>query len=197
MRTVYEEIHRIGIIPVAKLDKPEEDSVLVAEALREGGIPLIEVTFRANGVATAIRKIKQEEAIEAGAEFIVSPGLDPSVVEYCNHRRIPIVPGCATASDCQAAYNMGLQIVKFFPANIAGGLPALRALHTPFQKLQFIPTGGITLDNLEEFSASPFVFACGGTFLVSEELIRSHNWTEITRRSRQAVELVLKGRKHG
>ena len=100
-----------------KLDKPEEDSVLVAEALREGGIPLIEVTFRANGVATAIRKIKQEvsnftvgagtvltieqaeEAIEAGAEFIVSPGLDSSVVEYCNHRRIPIVPGCATASD--------------------------------------------------------------------------------------------------
>ena len=152
MRTVYEEIHRIGIIPVAKLDKPEEDSVLVAEALREGGIPLIEVTFRANGVATAIRKIKQEvsnftvgagtvltieqaeEAIEAGAEFIVSPGLDPSVVEYCNHRRIPIVPGCATASDCQAAYNMGLQIVKFFPANIAGGLPALRALHTRHSK---------------------------------------------------------------
>ena len=215
MCTVYEEIHRIGIIPVAKLDKPEEDSVPVAGALLEGGIPLIEVTFRADGAPTAIRKMKQEvpnftvgagtvltveqaeEAIEAGAEFIVSPGLDPAIVECCERKGVPVVPGCATASDCQAAYNMGLRIVKFFPANIVGGLPALRALHTPFSKLQFIPTGGITLDNLEEFSACPFVFACGGTFLLSEELIRSHDWTEITRRSRQAVELVLKGRRYG
>ena len=178
--TVMEKIASIGCIPVIKLDRPEEDAKPLAKALIDGGLPAAEVTFRAAGAAKAIKIMKDtypeiivgagtvlttaqvDEAISAGAEFIVSPGLNPKVVKYCQEKNVPILPGCVTPTEIEQALELGLNILKFFPAAQYGGLKTINALCAPYNMIKFMPTGGISLANLEETLSNKNIVACGG-----------------------------------
>lgn len=208
MKQVDRKIMEIGVVPVIKLENPERDARPLAEALGAGGIPAAEVTFRAAGAGEAIRRMKEacpdmlvgagtvvsasqvDQALEAGAQFIVSPGLDPDLVRYCQERGAPVYPGCTTASEYQAALRLGLEVLKFFPAEQSGGLGKIKALAAPFPQFKIMPTGGISLKNLGEYLSCPVILACGGSYMVTAELIGSQNWQEITRLCRQSREIV-------
>ena len=160
MENIYLKIKEIGIIPVVVLDQAE-DAAPLAKALCDGGIPCAEVTFRTEAAEEAIRVMSEKypqmlvgagtvlttdqvnRAVEAGAKFIVSPGLNPTVVDYCVKRGIPIIPGCSTPSDVEVAMEFGLSVVKFFPAEPAGGLNYIKAISAPYSNIRFMPTGGI------------------------------------------------------
>lgn len=208
MKQVDRKIMEIGVVPVIKLENPERDARPLAEALGAGGIPAAEVTFRAAGAGEAIRRMKEacpdmlvgagtvvsasqvDQALEAGAQFIVSPGLDLDLVRYCQERGAPVYPGCTTASEYQAALRLGLEVLKFFPAEQSGGLGKIKALAAPFPQFKIMPTGGISLKNLGEYLSCPVILACGGSYMVTAELIGSQNWQEITRLCRQSREIV-------
>lgn len=208
MNETDRKIMEIGVIPVIKLDNPEQDAVPLAEALCAGGVPAAEVTFRTEGAQEAIRRMKMarpdmlvgagtvvsayqvDQALEAGAQFIVSPGLDPDLVRYCQEKAVPVYPGCTTASEYQAALKLGLEILKFFPAEQSGGLGKIKALAAPFPQFKIMPTGGISLNNLGEYLRCPVIAACGGSYMVTAELIGGQNWEEITRLCRQSREIV-------
>lgn len=208
MNETDRRIMEIGVIPVIKLDNPEQDAVPLAEALCAGGVPAAEVTFRTEGAQEAIRRMKTarpdmlvgagtvvsayqvDQALEAGAQFIVSPGLDPDLVRYCQEKAVPVYPGCTTASEYQAALKLGLEILKFFPAEQSGGLGKIKALAAPFPQFKIMPTGGISLNNLGEYLRCPVIAACGGSYMVTAELIGGQNWEEITRLCRQSREIV-------
>lgn len=193
---------------------PQRDAVPLARALIAGGIPIMEVTFRAAGAADAIGMIRNncpemlvgagtvlslsqiDEAQAAGAQFLVTPGMDPLLVEYAKEKRIPVIPGCSTASDCHAAYRLGLSIIKFFPAEASGGIKKMKALHGPFPMFQVMPTGGISLKNLREYSACSFVAACGGSYMVAEDLVKQGHWDEISEICKQSIVMVKEGRAH-
>ena len=205
MQDVFKCISDIGIVPVVKLTNPQRDAVPLARALIAGGIPIMEVTFRAAGAADAIGMIRNncpemlvgagtvlslsqiDEAQAAGAQFLVTPGMDPLLVEYAKEKRIPVIPGCSTASDCHAAYRLGLSIIKFFPAEASGGIKKMKALHGPFPMFQVMPTGGISLKNLREYSACSFVAACGGSYMVAEDLVKQGHWDEIFLNFQEAI----------
>lgn len=181
MREIDQKISEIGIVPVIRLDHPQRDAVPLADALCRGGVPVAEVTFRADGAAQAIRMMKEschemlvgagtvtkeeqiDEAIDAGAEFIVTPGFDGELVAYAQERNIPIYPGCTTPSDYHAALKFGLELIKFFPAEQSGGLKKIQAMSAPFPGFKVMPTGGISLKNLAEYIKSPVIAACGGS----------------------------------
>lgn len=208
MNETDRRIMEIGVIPVIKLDNPEQDAVPLAEALCAGGVPAAEVTFRTEGAQEAIRRMKTarpdmlvgagtvvsayqvDQALEAGAQFIVSPGLDPDLVRYCQEKAVPVYPGCTTASEYQGALKLGLEILKFFPAEQSGGLGKIKALAAPFPQFKIMPTGGISLNNLGEYLRCPVIAACGGSYMVTAELIGGQNWEEITRLCRQSREIV-------
>lgn len=208
MTDIKTRIHQIGIVPVVKLDRVE-DALPLAKALIEGYLPCAEVTFRTDKAKESIRLIadtypemlvgagtvlstKQvDEAIEAGAKFIVSPGLNPEVVSYCLSQGIPVFPGTANASDIEQALSMGLDVVKFFPAEINGGLAAINALSGPFPHLMFMPTGGVNLVNMMDYLASPKVLACGGSWMVQDSLIKAAKFDEIRQLSEAAVMKML------
>lgn len=208
MNEVLKKISGIGIIPVIKLEDIN-DAVPLAKALMNGGIPIAEVTFRAAGADKAIRAIREacpemvvgagtvlnidqvKAAADAGAQFVVSPGFNPKTVDYCNSIGMPITPGCTTASEIEQAIESGLEAVKFFPAEQSGGLDKIKALAGPFGNLQFIPTGGIDLKNLAAYLSFEKVMACGGSFMVKEDFIRSREWDKITALSRQSVDILL------
>ncbi len=212
MQALEEQIREIGIVPVIKLTDPARDAKPLGRALINGGVPLAEVTFRAAGAATAIRILRQEypemivgagtvlttgqveEAIMAGAMFIVSPGLDPVLVEYCQERGIPIFPGCTTATEYHTAYRYGLTLIKFFPASQCGGLSAIKALSAPFPMFKVMPTGGVSLENLGEYMQSPVIAACGGSYMVTQKLIESGNWEEITSLCKQSRNIIKEAR---
>ena len=212
MRTINEKIEKIGVIPVIKLNRPEQDAVPLAKALCGGEIPAAEITFRAAGADTAIRLMKEacpemlvgagtvlykeqvDSAISAGAEFIVTPGFDPELVAYCQERNVPIYPGCTTPTDYHAALKFGLEVLKFFPAEQSGGLPKIKAMSAPFPMFRIMPTGGITLENLETYLSCPQVIACGGSYMVSEKLLEAQNWAEITELCNQSAAIVRKVR---
>ena len=214
MQDVFKCISDIGIVPVVKLTNPQRDAVPLARALIAGGIPIMEVTFRAAGAADAIGMIRNncpemlvgagtvlslsqiDEAQAAGAQFLVTPGMDPLLVEYAKEKRIPVIPGCSTASDCHAAYRLGLSIIKFFPAEASGGIKKMKALHGPFPMFQVMPTGGISLKNLREYSACSFVAACGGSYMVAEDLGKQGHWDEISEICKQSIVMVKEGRAH-
>ncbi|WP_264031836.1 bifunctional 4-hydroxy-2-oxoglutarate aldolase/2-dehydro-3-deoxy-phosphogluconate aldolase [Cellulosimicrobium sp. SH8] len=201
-----EAIARARVVPVVVVDDAEQ-GVLVATALRDGGLPVAEVTFRTAGARAAIEAIAREapdvlvgagtvvnaaqvdEAVEAGARFLVSPGLSAAVVRRAQEVGVPVLPGVATPSDVIAALDLGLDAVKLFPANVVGGPAAVKAFSAPFPGLRFVPTGGVSAANLLDYLALPPVLAAGGSWMVDAALVRAGDTAEITRRTREAVEL--------
>jgi 2-dehydro-3-deoxyphosphogluconate aldolase/(4S)-4-hydroxy-2-oxoglutarate aldolase len=211
MFKILEQLGIIGIVPVIAISDAEK-AVPLAKALLKGGIPCAEVTFRTAEGEESIRRIAAEvpeilvgagtvlsikqvdSAVTAGAKFIVSPGLNPEVVRYCVEKGIPIAPGCATPSDMEAAMALGLDVVKFFPAEQAGGLDYIKSVSAPYAGLRFMPTGGISTANIEKYAAFDKVLACGGSWMVKKELIDSGNFDEITRLCGEAVAMVNQAR---
>ena len=213
MSFVSEKISEIGVVPVIKLNNPERDAVALAKALVSGGMPVAEVTFRAAGAAKAIKLMAEaypemlvgagtvmteaqiDEAITAGAKFIVTPGLDTDLVKYAKSKHIDIFPGCTTPTDYHAAYRLGLKVLKFFPAEQSGGLAKIKAMAAPFPQFKVMPTGGISLKNLGEYLACPVIAACGGSYMVTADLIDNGRWDEITELCKQSIEIVKANRK--
>ena len=210
--TIYEKtLSKAGVIPVAVMDDPDK-AVLTADALIRGGLPCVEVTFRTDAAEESIKLISKtfpqmmvgagtvisieqvKRAAEAGAGFIVSPGFDDEVVQYCLLHDIPIFPGCVTPSEIMQAVKRGLSVLKFFPSEQFGGLEAINALGGPFPNVKFIPTGGINTDNLAAYLKSDRVFACGGTWLLKKNLIQNGEFEKIRTLAAQAVEIVKKER---
>ena len=211
MEQTAQKISEIGIVPVIKLNEPD-DSKALARALSEGGIPAAELTFRAAGAEKAIAAMREafadmvvgagtvvnaqqaQRAIEAGARFVVSPGFDAEIVELCLRQNVLPLPGCVTPTEIMQALKWNLHIVKFFPAAQFGGLATIRALAAPFASVKFMPTGGISLENLAEFAADRRVAACGGSFMVAEKLLDARQWDEVTRLCAEAVRIVKNAR---
>lgn len=212
MKSISEKIQEIGVVPVIKLTNPERDAAQLAEALTAGGVPVAEVTFRAEGADRAIRIMKEacpgmtvgagtalteeqvDRAISAGAEFIVSPGFDRELVKYCQNKGVAVYPGCTTPTEYQAAIRCGLSVLKFFPAEQSGGLAKIKAMSAPFPMVKIMPTGGISLKNLGEYLSCKTVCACGGSYMVTAELIENGKWEEITELCRKSVEIVKEAR---
>ena len=208
MNDVLKKIGELGIVPVVKIENADS-AVPLGKALIEGGLPIAEITFRTAAAAKAIENISKElpqmlvgagtvlsvdqvkKAMDAGASFIVSPGFNPSVVEYCADNEIPITPGCSNPSDIEMALGFGLEVVKFFPAEASGGLAALKAISAPYGMIRFIPTGGINEKNLNSYLSFNKVHACGGSWMVAAEFIDSGNYDEIARLTKEAVGLML------
>lgn len=208
MHEILRKISLIGIVPVIKIDDVNK-AVPLAKALQAGGIPVAEITFRTEQAEEAIKKITKElpdilvgagtvmtteqvdRAVNAGAKFIVSPGLNPKVVQYCVGRQIPITPGCTNASDIEQAIELGLSVVKFFPAQASGGISMIKALSAPFSNIMFMPTGGIDSKNLNDYLAFPKVLACGGSWMVKEDAIKSGDFDKITDLAREAMQDML------
>lgn len=215
MNAMNEAISRIGVVPVIKLSNPERDAVPLAKALCAGGVPVAEVTFRAAGADKAIRLMKEacpemivgagtvtakdqiDMAIAAGGQFIVTPGFDPELVAYAQKKNIPIYPGCTTPTDYHAALKFGLEVLKFFPAEQSGGLAKIKAMSAPFPMFKVMPTGGVSLKNLGDYIKSPIIAACGGSYMVTADLIEGQKWEEITELCRKSVEIVKETRGNG
>ena len=213
MNEMNTKISAIGVVPVIKLNNPERDAAPLAKALCEGGVPVAEVTFRAAGADTAIRLMKEacpdmlvgagtvlttehvDKAIAAGAEFIVTPGFDPEIVKYCVEKDMPIYPGCTTPTDYHTALKFGLEVLKFFPAEQSGGLAKIKAMSAPFPMFKVMPTGGIGLNNLKEYISCPVIAACGGSYMVTADLIDNQKWDEIIDLCKKSVEIVKEARK--
>ena len=212
MHALNNRISQIGVVPVIKLNHPERDAVELGRALCAGGVPVAEVTFRAAGADKAIRLMKEacpdmlvgagtvtatsqiDAVIEAGGDFIVSPGFDPELVAYAQEKGIAVYPGCTTASEYHQALKFGLEVIKFFPAEQSGGLAKIKALAAPFPMFKVMPTGGISLKNLKEYLSCPVIAACGGSYMVTAELIDSNRWDEITALCRKSREIVEEAR---
>ncbi len=212
MSNINQKISEIGVVPVIKLSNPERDAAPLAKALCKGNVPVAEVTFRAAGADTAIRLMKEacpdmlvgagtvltteqiDRAIAAGAEFIVTPGLDPELVVYAQGKNIPIYPGCTTPTDYHTAYKLGLEVLKFFPAEQSGGIAKIKAMSAPFPMFKVMPTGGISLKNLKEYLSSSVICACGGSYMVTADLIEGGKWDEITDLCLQSAAIVKEAR---
>jgi 2-dehydro-3-deoxyphosphogluconate aldolase/(4S)-4-hydroxy-2-oxoglutarate aldolase len=210
MKELLNQLATHRLVPVVAIDSAA-DAVPLAEALAAGGLPVAEITFRTAAAEESIRAIVRagkmlvgagtvltvdiaKKALDAGVSFIVTPGFSPRVVEFCLDKKIPILPGTATATDMQAACEWGLSVVKFFPAEAMGGLKVLKALAAPFTSLKFMPTGGITSENLRTYLDFGQVLACGGSWMVAKELIAGKQFTKITELTRQAVQLAQQSR---
>ncbi len=208
MHTVLEQIGLLGIVPVIAIEDAN-DAEPLAQALIDGGLPCAEVTFRTAAAKDAIARIAKKfpdmalgagtvltidqvkAAVDCGAKYIISPGLNPKTVDYCVTNNIPVTPGIATPSDIERALEFGLEVVKFFPAEQAGGLPFLRALSAPYGSLRFIPTGGIDEKNILSYLSFPKVLACGGSWMVKTEMIANKQFAQITSITEQAVKTLL------
>ena len=208
LSSIEKRIYEIGILPVVTIENAK-DAVPMANALIEGGLPCAEVTFRTEAAAEAIRQIREncpdvlcgagtvltieqlQQAAEAGAQFVVSPGLQPKIVEAALRMGMPIFPGCATPSDVETAMALGLQTVKFFPAEAAGGVAMLKAMAVPYCMLRFIPTGGIDTKNLASYTGLKCVLACGGSFIVKKDWLANGEYAKITAAAREAIAAML------
>ena len=211
MNPVLEQIQKTGIIPVVVLDDAK-DAEPLAKALCEGGLPCAEVTFRTDAAEECIRIMSEkfpemlvgagtvltteqvDRAVAAGAKFIVSPGLNPRIVKYCVEKGIVITPGCANASDMEQALENGLEVVKFFPAEPAGGLNMIKALAAPYVGLKFMPTGGISPKNVREYLAYNRIIACGGSWMVKNDLVKAGDFAAITEMAKECVQIVKESR---
>ena len=212
MNAMNQRISDIGIVPVIKLNHPERDAVGLAKALCEGGVPVAEVTFRAAGADKAIKLMKEacpdmlvgagtvttteqiDKVIEAGGDFIVTPGFDPELVAYAQKKNLPIFPGCTTASEYHQALKFGLEVIKFFPAEQSGGLAKIKALSAPFPQFKVMPTGGVSLKNLKDYISAPVIAACGGSYMVTADLIDNNKWDEIIDLCRKSREIIKEAR---
>ncbi|MFE9957313.1 bifunctional 4-hydroxy-2-oxoglutarate aldolase/2-dehydro-3-deoxy-phosphogluconate aldolase [Micromonospora sp. NPDC005299] len=197
------------ILPVVVLDAAR-DAAPLAAALVDGGLHSVEVTFRTDAAAEAIRAMSErpdllvgagtvvtpaqvDKSVEAGARFVVSPGFGPAVVRHCQQLGMPVFPGVTSPTEIMMALDAGLDTVKFFPAEQLGGLRMIKALAAPFRTMRFIPTGGVNTDNLAAYLAHPAVLAVGGTWMVAPELIAAGRWDEVTRRTSAAVAVARTG----
>lgn len=203
----YERLEQLGIVPVVVLDKVE-DAAPLAHALMAAGMESAEVTFRTACAADAIRAMKDAEpdmcvgagtvltmeqlaeAIDAGAEFIVSPGFDEEIVAECIAREVPVLPACVTPSELIRALKFDLHVTKFFPAAQYGGLDTIKALAAPFVGHRFMPTGGVSTKNVEEYLSCPSVIACGGTWMVKPALFADGDFSEVTHEAAAAMAVV-------
>ena len=208
MEAVLEQISKIGIVPVVKIDRAE-DALPLAKALCAGGLPCAEVTFRTDAAAAAIEIMTKnfpnmcvgagtvlnaaqvDAAVAAGAKFIVSPGLNPKTVKYCLEKGVPITPGTSSPSDIEQAIELGLEVVKFFPAEQSGGLAKIKAMAAPYVNMKFMPTGGINAKNLTSYLDFPKIIACGGSWMVPGDLINAGEWDKIEQLTREAVQTML------
>ena len=207
MNEVLEKLGQYGIVPVVVLND-SKDAAPLADALCDGGLACAEVTFRTEAAADSIRIMTEkhpemlvgagtvlttkqvDEAVNAGARFIVSPGLNPTVVKYCIEKNIPITPGVATPSEMEQAIELGLNLVKFFPAEPSGGLAMINAVAAPYTMLKFMPTGGINPNNVKDYLNSDKIFACGGSWMVKGNLINDGNFDKIKELTKEAVNIV-------
>ena len=203
---LLKQIECMGILPVIKLNDAK-DAVPLAKALCEGGLPCAEVTFRTDaakesiaamtkaypkmlvGAGTVLNAEQVDAAVEAGAKFIVSPGLNPDTVEYCVKKGIPILPGCSSPSDIEQAIKYGLNVVKFFPAEAAGGLKAIKAMAAPYGQIRFMPTGGINPSNVSDYLAEDKILACGGTWMVPAAEIEAGNFDKIRELTEEGIQV--------
>ena len=207
MNTVAETIQKMGVVPVVVLNDAK-DAAPLAKALCEGGLPCAEVTFRTDAAEESIRIMTTEfpemfvgagtvltieqvdRAVAAGAKFIVSPGFNPEIVDYCLEKELPVFPGCITPSEVAQAVKRGLKIVKFFPAEQFGGVATIKALAAPYAGLKFMPTGGVNAKNLESYLNCDKIVACGGSWMVKGDLIKAGKFDEIKAMTEEAVKLV-------
>lgn len=206
--SILQEISNIGIIPVIKINDAKK-AVPLAKALIDGGLAAAEVTFRTEAAEEAISNISKaypdmlvgagtvltieqaERAVAAGAKFIVSPGFNPKVVKWCLEKGVTPLPGCTTPTEIEQALELGLSVVKFFPAEQSGGLAKIKAMSAPYGGVKFMPTGGVSLENVNEYLAFNKIVACGGSFMVKESYIDNDNWDEITKLTKQSVSTML------
>ncbi|MDO4678749.1 MAG: bifunctional 4-hydroxy-2-oxoglutarate aldolase/2-dehydro-3-deoxy-phosphogluconate aldolase [Blautia sp.] len=206
MKTLEEQFYDFAVVPVVVLEDAK-DAVPLAEALVKGGLPCAEVTFRTDAAEESIRlmcekypemlvgagtvlTIEQvDRAVAAGAKFIVSPGFDAEIVDYCLEKEIPVLPGCITPSEVAQAVKRGLKTVKFFPAEQAGGLPMIKAMAAPYTMLKFMPTGGISTKNLKDYLGFDKIICCGGSWMVKGDMIKNKEFDKIAEMTKEAVEL--------
>ena len=206
MSTVAEKIAGFGVVPVVVLEDVK-DAAPLAKALVEGGLPCAEVTFRTAAAEESIRIMATEypdmfvgagtvltieqvdRAVAAGAKFIVSPGFDPEIVDYCLEKGIPVFPGCITPSEVAQAVKRGLKVVKFFPAEQFGGVATIKAMAAPYVGLKFMPTGGVSAKNLESYLSCDKIIACGGSWMVKGDLVKAGKFDEIKNLTEEAVKL--------
>ena len=202
---IAEKFQKIGVVPVVVLEDVK-DAVPLAKALVEGGLPCAEVTFRTEAAEESIRLMaeqfpdmlvgagtvltKEQVDAAAGAKFIVSPGFDPEIVDYCLKKEIPVYPGCVSPSEVAQAVKRGLKVVKFFPAEPAGGLPMIKAMAAPYVGLKFMPTGGINAKNLEEYLSCDKIICSGGSWMVKGDLVKAGEFDKIKELTAEARKLV-------
>ena len=208
---ITELLSKNPVVPLVQADDPSV-AVQTSRALAAGGLQVAEVVFRTDRALECLRAVADEvpemvagagtvlsaqqarAAIDNGAKFIVSPGLDDGVVGVAKERGVPVYPGTMTPSEVQHAFNLGLDTVKFFPASIAGGIPALKALASVFRTMKFMPTGGVSPGNLAEFLAIPAVLACGGSWLTPKDAITAGDYDAITKLAAEAIAIAAKAR---
>jgi 2-dehydro-3-deoxyphosphogluconate aldolase/(4S)-4-hydroxy-2-oxoglutarate aldolase len=207
MNAVLEQFGKIGIIPVVVLDDAK-DAEPLGQALMEGGLPCAEVTFRTAAAEESIRIMAEkfpnmlvgagtvlttdqvDRAVAAGAKFIVSPGINPKVVDYCVKKNIPITPGTCNPSNVETALEFGLDVVKFFPAEPAGGLKYIKAIAAPYVGMKFMPTGGINAENVKDYLKYDRILACGGSWMVKGDLIKAGDFDKIRELTAEAAQIV-------
>lgn len=204
---IAEQFAALGVVPVVVLNDVK-DAEPLADALVKGGLPCAEVTFRTDAAEESIRVMAQkypdmlvgagtvltieqvDRAVAAGAKFIVSPGFDPEIVDYCLEKEIPVYPGCVSPSEVAQAVKRGLKVVKFFPAEPAGGLPMIKAMAAPYVGLKFMPTGGINAKNLEDYLSCDKIICCGGSWMVKGDLVKAGEFDKIKELTAEAKKLV-------
>lgn len=207
MKDITERFEKLGVVPVVVLEDAK-DAVPLATALVEGGLPCAEVTFRTEAAEESIRLMTEQfpemlvgagtvltveqvdAAVRTGAKFIVSPGFDAEIVDYCLKNEIPVFPGCISPSEVAQAVKRGLKVVKFFPAEPAGGISMIKAMAAPYTGLKFMPTGGINAKNLGEYLSCDKIVCCGGSWMVKGELVKTGEFTKIRQLTEEARRLV-------
>ena len=205
---MIKQLSLVGLVPVIKVEDAA-DAVPLCRALANGGLPVAEITFRSDAAEEAIRRVHEElpevilgagtvlttqqvdRAVDAGAAYIVSPGINPAIVKYCQEKGVPIVPGTANPSNVETALELGLTTVKFFPAEAVGGLKVIKAKSAPYGGISFLPTGGINEKNVCDYLAFPRVAAVGGSWMAPDDAVKAKDWDRIERLARSAVDLVL------
>ena len=214
MTNIFARLSQIGIVPVITIDR-SQDALPLVHALLDGGIGCAEITFRTTSAEEAIQRISREcheilvgagtvltlqqaeRAVRAGAQYIVSPGFDARIVDWCQEHAIAVLPGVATPTEINMALAHGLTLLKFFPSEELGGIRMLNALYGPYQEVQFVPTGGIKAHTLAEYLALPNVVACGGSWMATASMISQGKFDDITRLSAEARAIVLQARGKG